>query len=257
MNVGIGIHKLWQAKARLLLCVVLATLAAILTVYKVSPSGISSRHFEMASALTHVLVDTPTSSIIDLHESTYTLADIQDRAVVIGNILANDPVEAAIAKKAGVPDSLLRIQAPLTPKQSQPQVNSQTARHVTDVLKSNNQYRLDIEANTTIPMLDIYAQTPTAASAAALANAAVYELKIYLAQMAATEHIPVRSQIHLDQIGRATGLVINPGVDWQVALLAFLLTFAAALAATTYGARVRAGWRHARLLEQRVAGSQG
>jgi hypothetical protein len=259
MNLGIAMRKLWKTKVRLAFCTGLGVLVAFLVVYKVtlSPLGAQPRQLEMASALTHVLVDTPTSSLIDLRDDAYTITDIQDRAVVIGNILANDPVEAAIAKRAGVPVSMLRIQAPLTPKQSEPQANGQTARHVTDILKSNDQYRLDVEANTTIPMLDIYAQTPSAASAGALANAAVYELKLYLNKMAATQNIPLNDQIRLDQIGLAQGTVINPSVAWQAALLGFVLTFAAALAATAYGTRVRAGWRHARLLEQRIASTQG
>ena len=59
-------------------------------------------------------------------------------------------------------------------------MDSENARHTSDILKSTDQYRINLKANATVPMLDIYAQTPTAESAAALANAAVDELKAYL-----------------------------------------------------------------------------
>jgi hypothetical protein len=99
-------------------------------------------------------------------------------------------------------------------------------------------------------MLDVYAQTPTAESAAALANAAVDELKAYQAALAARQNTPLKYQIRLDQLGRATGVVINSGVEWQVAFLAFVLTLGVSCATLTFLERVRAGWRHAALSER-------
>jgi hypothetical protein len=252
MGIGIRMRKLWRLKAGVLVSVVLALLAAVWSIDKISlfPPGLKPRSLAMATAVTHVLVDTPSSAMIDLREDTYSLIDLQDRAVVLGNVIANGSVEAGIAQRAHVPLELLRIQAPLTPAQASPQVNSQTARHVTDILKSNDQYRIDLEANTTVPMLDVYAQTPTAESAAALANATVDELKAYLAALAARQNTPLKYQIRLDQLGRATGVVITPGVKWQVAFLAFLLTLGVSCATLTFLARVWAGWRQEALSER-------
>ena len=171
----------------------------------------------MATATAHVIVDTPDSTMIDLRQDTYDITGLVNRAVVLGNIIASTPVELRIAQQARVPAELLRIQAPLTPHQASPPVNSATARHVTDIVKSTDQYRIEIDANPTVPMLDIYAQTPTAQSAAALANAAVDQLKAYLAGLATTQKTPSRDQIRVVQLGRATGTVINHGVEVQVA----------------------------------------
>ena len=114
---------------------------------------------------------------------------------------------------------------------------------MTDILKSNEQYRIAINANPTVPMLDIYAQTPTAESAAALANAAVDELKAYLAGLASSQATPAGDQIRIEQLGRATGTVINPGVRYQLALLVFIVTFLLACATTIFVSKIRAGWR--------------
>jgi hypothetical protein len=169
---------------------------------------------------------------------------------VLGNVIASSGVEARIAQRARIPRERLRIQAPLTPQQSAPPVDSQNARHVSDVMKSTNQYRITINANPTVPMLDIYAQTPTADSAAALANAAVDELQAYLAGVVARQRTPRKFEIRPVQLGRATGVVINGGVRWQAAILAFLLTFGISCATVTFLARVRAGWRQAALSER-------
>ena len=256
MGIGIRIRKLWQLKLGLGISLVLALLAAVWSIEKISltPPGLTPRSLEMATATTHVLVDTPDSIMTDLRQNTYSLTGLTNRAVVLGNVIASTSVEARIAQRAHVPAGLLRIQAPLTPQQASLPVNSQNARHVTDIVKSNDQYRIQINANPTVPMLDIYAQTPTAESAAALANAAVDELKAYLAGLATTQDTPAKDQIRLEQLDRATGVVINPGVQYQVALLAFILTFLASCAMVTFIARVRAGWRLAAPSE-RAAGA--
>ena len=105
-----------------------------------------------------------------------------------------------------------------------------------------------------VPILDIYAQTPTAKSAAALANATVDELKAYLAGLASSDATPANDQIRIEQLGRATGTVINPGVQYQVAVLAFIVTFLLACATTIFVSRIRAGWR-LEALSERTAGA--
>jgi hypothetical protein len=204
----------------------------------------------MATAVTHVLVDTPTSAMIDLRQDTYSVDGLKNRAVLLGNVIASSSVQAKIARRAHVPDELLRIQAPLTSQQASAPVDSENQRHTSDIFKSNNQYRVDIKVNPTVPMIDIYAQTPTAESAAALANASVDELKAYLAALAASQRTPPKDQIRPVQLGRATGVVINKGVKWQAAILAFLLTLGISCATVIFLARVRAGWREAALAER-------
>jgi hypothetical protein len=231
---------------------VLGLLAALWSIEKISlmPPGLSPRSLEMATAATHVVIDTPTSMMIDLRQDTYSIAGLRNRAVVLGNVIASTSVEAKIAQEANVPVDLLRIQAPLTPLQPLPPVDSQTARRVSDITKSMDQYRIEINANPTVPMLDIFAQTPTAKTAAALANAAVDQLKAYLRGLAAAQSTPAKAQVRVVQLGRATAIVINKGVQYQVALLVFMLTFVASCATVMFIANLRAGLRLAALSER-------
>ena len=94
-----------------------------------------------------------------------------------------------------------------------------------------------------MPILDVYAQAPNAKDAETLANAAVDGLRTYLADLAVTQQIPAKDQLRLLQLGRASGTVINGSVDWQVAILVFILTFSLACATTIFVARVRRGFR--------------
>lgn len=82
-----------------------------------------------------------------------------------------------------------------------------------------------------------------------MANAAVDELKAYLAGLASSQTTPANDQIRIEQLGRARGMVINPGVKYQVALLLFIVTFLLACATTIFISRIRAGWRVEELSE--------
>jgi hypothetical protein len=237
--------------------VVSALLAGLVAVWSVanislSPLHLTPRALEMATGATHVVVDTPRSSVLDLRQNTYSLEALTQRAVLLGNVMANGRVREAIAERAGVPVETLQVSAPLTPKQPRAQVGSANTKHTSDIFKSTDQYRISIQANPTVPVLDIYSQAPTARSAALLADASVSALSEYLASLAATQHIPPKDQIRLLQLGHARAHVINKGIDWQVAFLAFVLAFSLACATAIFFSRVRSGWRTARLAEQQA-----
>jgi hypothetical protein len=244
---GIRLRQLWRLRLGIVVSLLAASLVALWSVQHISlfPPGLKPRSLEMATASTHVVVDTPTSALVDLRQDTYSLEGLRNRSVLLGNVVASSRVKERIARKLDLPPESLRVQAPLTREQSAPPVDSENASHTSDILKSTDQYRLNIRANVSVPMLDIYAQSPTAESASILVNAAVDELRTYIAQLAAEESTPKRAQIQLIQLGRGHGVVINEGVRWQAALLAFLLTFGACAATVVFLDRVRKGWRAA------------
>jgi hypothetical protein len=249
MDFGVHLQRLWRMKAGLAVCLALALMAALVSLGNVSlfPPKLKARSLEMATASTHVVVDTPRSTLLDLRQDTYELEGLTQRAVLLGNVIANGPVRESIARQAKIPVEVLRIDAPLTAKQPRARVEAGNEKKASDILKSNDQYRLNIQANPTVPMLDIYAQTPDADSAEALANAAVSSLQAYLDNLAQTESTPETHQIRLVQLGTARGAVINEGVQWQVALLAFILTFALACATMIFFSRISRGWQMASL----------
>ncbi len=209
---------------------------------------------EIATASTHVVVDTPTSALIDLRQDAYKQELLRNRAVLLGNVIASTTVRRNIARRLQLPVQEVLVQAPLTREQTAPAIDSENARRTSDILKSTDEYRLNIKANPSVPVLDIYAQTPTAESASILVNAAVDELRAYLAERAAAEGTDERSQIQLIQLGRGRGVVINEGINWQVALLAFLITFTVCAGTVILIDRVREGWRLAALSESSASG---
>jgi hypothetical protein len=249
---GIRLRGLWQIRRWVIACAALALVVAVWSVAKVSlfPPRITSRSLEMATATTQVIVDTPQSTLVDVRQDTKGLEALTNRAVLLGNVMASPEVRADIARRAHVPFTALQVAPPLTPKQPRVLAEAGTERRTSDILKLNDQYRLNVQANPTVPFLKIYALTPTAESARALANAAVDGVRGYLANLATTTGTPTRNQIRVTQLGSARGEVIDKGIQWRVALLAFFLTFAVLCATVVWFGRVRQGWRLAALPDQ-------
>ncbi len=252
MKLGKRISELWRMRPLVAASAAFALVVAIWSVAHVSilPPRIESRSLEMATAATHVVVDKPRSTILDLREDTYSLEALRQRAVLLGNVVANGDVRDAIARHADVPSDELQIEPPLTPDQPRAVVASTDRKHATDLLASTDQYRLTIEANATVPVLDIYAQAPDAQSAALLANTAVHQLRAYLSELAVSQRTPESHQVRLLQLGRAEGEVINAGIDVQVAMLVFVIAFMIACATLIVVSRIRSGWQAETLRER-------
>jgi hypothetical protein len=252
MGFGIRLRTLWQLRVWVLGCLALSLLAAVWSVMQISlaPPSLASRAISMASATTQVVVDTPQSTLVDARTDTYNIDALTNRAVLVGNLMATPEVRAEIARLAHVPPALLQIQPPLTPKQPRVLAEDGHERHTTDIAKLNDEYRLVITANPTVPVLRIYAATGDERSAAALANAAVDATSKRLDQLARSSGTPNNDQIKLTQFGRAEGVVINEGASLRVAALAFLITFALSCASVLYVRRVREGWQLAELAER-------
>jgi hypothetical protein len=244
MQFGAHLHELWRLRLGLILSVSLALLVTLSVGYRISvlPPGLTPRAMEIGTASTHVLIDTPRSTVLDLRQPTDDLESLSNRAVLLGNVMASLPVRQYIAQRAGVAPDRIVATSPPTADFPRPIAGLGEEKHATDLLRSAEQYRIDIRANPTVPVLDVFAQGPTAQAAERLANAAVDGLRAYLADVARADGTPAASEVRLSQLGRADGAVINDGVRAQVLVLVFVLVLAVACAAVLFIARVRRGW---------------
>jgi hypothetical protein len=244
MRLGIYLRELWGHKLGLVLSAAVAALVATQIVYGVSlaPPGIGGNSLDVASASTHLIVDTPKSTVVDPLTDAYTIESLSNRALILGNVMASLPVRQYIARRTGIAAEQIRAEAPLTPEQPRALVDSAHAPHVSDILKRPDEYRLSIQADPVAPVLDIYAVAPGADAATKLADASVAGLRDYLASAAAKDRTPKLDQVRLEQLGRAAGGSIDKGAGVQIGILTFLLVFALACLGVLTLARVRRGW---------------
>jgi hypothetical protein len=243
MGLGRHLRELSRLRVGAAVSVGLALLAAVWSVAEISllPPRLQPRSLEMASAFTQVVVDTPKSAILDLRQGIEDIQSLKNRAVLVGNVMGSPPVRTHIARRAGVPADAVQVVTPRTPQAPRASATPGQKKGPSDLLRSTDQYRLDIQANPTVPVLDIYAQAPTAKGAERLADAAVDGLDDYLQDLAGSQ-TPEQTQVQLRQLGAARGAVLNDGVSFQVAILAFFGMFAVSSAVIVVIARVRRGW---------------
>ena len=238
------LRELSRLRLGLALSALLAVLAAVWSVASISffPPRLKSRSLEMATAYTQVMVDTPHSTLLDLRQNSDDIQNMANRALLVGSLTATQPVLAYIAQRAHVPASALEVQAPRDEANPRPRPVPGRSNGPTDLLRTTEQYRLDIQADPIVPFLDIYAQAPTASAAAELANGAVAGLADYVRAIGASQGTPQDLQVHLRQLGQARGTVINNGIQLQVAVLVFLAVFAGGCLVTVAISRIKRGW---------------
>jgi hypothetical protein len=245
MQFGKHLHELTRQRLGFALSILLAALVALSSGYRIglSPPSLHARSISIATASTQVLVDTPHTAVLDMRQNTNDFKGMSNRAVLIGNVMASLPVRDFIAARAHIAPQVIKAATPLTPAYPRPISGTGNEKKTSDLLKSTDEYRLNIQANPTVPMLEIYAQAPTAQAAAELANAAVDGMHDYLAQVAKSQGVGRQQQVRLQQLGRARGHVINGGARLQLVVLVFFFTFGLCAAAVLFIGRVRRGWK--------------
>jgi hypothetical protein len=246
MTLGRHLYDLWRLRKGLVISLCLAVLAAGYSAGKLSlfPPGVKPRPLTIAAASTSVLVDAPQSAL-SLVVNTQNIEGITNKALLVGNVMASPPVKTYIMREAHLPARIdLQIISPVTLDYPR-QLTSEGTKSPTDILKAPDQYRLLISANPTVPVLTIDSEAPSAAEAGRLANAAVAGMQDYLRDLGAQENLKPAQQVTLRQLGAAQGVVTNPGVNVEAALLTFFLVFVASAATTLWLARVREGWQRA------------
>lgn len=244
MQFGMRLRELWGLRAGVLASAVVGLIAAFWSVERISlsPLRVQPRSLETAAASTRVLVDTPQSLVLDLSVQINDINSITDRALLVTNVMASAPVRRYIARRSGVRTAALQVASPVTKEWPRALAQTGTKRSVTDILDSPDQYRLSLRSNPTVPLIDVYAQAPTSRAAEQLANGAVAGMQDYLRELGAKQAVPASGQVHLEQLGRAQGEVINDGASLKVAALSFLVAFAMSCLAALSLSRVRRGW---------------
>jgi hypothetical protein len=244
MQFGRVLHQLWRLKLGVLAAATFAALLALTSVYKLSlmPPSLHSRALEIGAASTYVLVDTPNSKVVDVRAQTSDFESLITRTNLLGNVMASPPVRAYIARRAGVPVSMIEAEAPATPDVPRSFTEPGNEKRASDILRATDKYRLSIEASPSVPILSVYAEAPTGDAAVKVANAAVSGLQDYLDDVARQQRLTSAQQVRLKQLGRASGGIINHSVKVQIGGLTFVVVFALACAALLGLRRIRSGW---------------
>jgi hypothetical protein len=239
---------LWKRRRLVALGALVATIAAILSIYTVSlfPPAVHNRTNVFATASTQLLVDTPDSAFADLANE---MTPLETRASVFARFLATPVALELIAREAKVPLDSIEAQGPYDI--NLPVINQEPTadKRSSQIIGEGALYRLRFENNPVLPIVAIFSQAPTEDGALALADAVPRALRTYVQQIQARQQTPPERRVVIRKLGNATGGTVNAGADVQIAALVFLVVFGGWCMLLIPAQTLARGWRQ--------AGSQG
>ena len=245
MDIVTILRELWRRRILVGLVAVAAVAVGILVAYRFSPlpPKLESRSYDVAVATARMFVDTPDSQVVDVSpKGSETLGM---RAGLLSTLMVEGSVKEAIAKRVGMPPSRLITTAESAPGSEGgpplPKPGPDDYVVSTRVVLNTVQEQL--------PIIEIEAQAPKAAAAAALANATVSGLSDYLDSKAASEQVADGRRLRVSGLGPAQVVEVHRGPQRSVVLVVALLAFVAGCALIVIVPRVARGWREAEASE--------
>lgn len=206
-----------------------AVVVVIATSYRVQlqPFSVEPDSAEYAAATTQVLVDFPGESA--LLSTRFPIEPLAARANVYARLAASPTIRTLIGADAGIDPAQIDVSGPYNPEGERVLREPTAERRAVQLRAEQLRYRLrfDTEPNEAVPIVLIYAQAPTVLAAERLADAGATGLSRFLTDVQEADGLEEAKRLRLEQIGNATGGVVNPGVDRQISILVFAATLLA------------------------------
>ena len=243
------LRQLWRNRLLVSVGLALALSIGIVIVYRVNiglPPTFESRQYEVGVASAELLVDSPSSQVVDLSGGRVAtdVHALSGRARLLANLMATSPLKDQIARRARVDPQTFTASvpslggpapppSPLAPSTKTPWSNS-----------------LTVSFNEELPIITAVGQAATPARAARISAAAVAQLGTYLKSVAATQNVPDANQLVISPLGRARSAVVQHGPSRILALAAVIVFLAAWCAGIVLVSRLARDWRQAAADEQ-------
>lgn len=240
MEFALILRELSKRRVALGIGVVIAVIAAILSVYRLESSGLAPRSLQYSSASTQVFVDTPSSVLGDLQPS---FEPLQARATVYANFMASPTFLALVGEKAGIPGDQIYAAGPVDPSVPRVVEEPTAVERNVEITGESTPYRLNFNDDPNLPTIGIYAQAPNTRQAVALANASAAALAQYVATLAKTGNTPPAQRVVIRQLGSASGGVVDGGISKAIAFMTFVGVFVLWCVLVLVGGRFAETWR--------------
>jgi len=240
MGLALAARELSKQRRWLLVGVLVAGVAATLSVYRLDGLKLKPRELQYSSASTQVLVDSTRSVLGDAAESLEPLAN---RAFVYANFMTSPAVLNVIGKHVGLSGEQIYAAGPVNPNEPRVVQEPTALKRNVQITGETKPYRLSFESQAQQPTIGIYSQAPTTDKAIALANAAAVGMQQYVANFEAANNTPAASRVTIRQLGPASGAVVNGGIRKSLAALTFVGVLLLWCVLILAAPRVRAVWR--------------
>ncbi len=243
MDIVTILRKLSQRRIYVAGVCVLAVLIGVAVAYQV-PS-FKSRRYETGLATAFILVDTPSSQVVDVSPrgSDTTAA----RASLLASLMIDGEIKSIIAQRAGLQPNQI---AATTSAAVNPASGSGAATAAGAPTSGPGEFAYTTEVPTDasgngLPIIQLGTQAPTPAGAVKLANAAIAGLGAYLSTKAVGEGIPDASRLQVTGMGAPQATLQTHGPAGTVVILAVIIVFLLGCAGILGVEALARGWRMA------------
>ncbi len=221
-TLSLQLRRLYRWLALGIVVGVVALIATNFRIVQLLPPSLEPHSAEFAAASTQVLVDFPGRSV--LLDTKNPVGPLAERANVYARLAVSPAILELIAEKAGIEPAQIDARGPYNPYAERIQREPTAERRASQLRAERQGYRLrfDTEQSNTVPIVLVYAQAPTVPAAERLADAGAAGLTRFVRTIQEAEGLADVKRLELRQLGRATGAIVNPGVDRQIAALVFI-----------------------------------
>lgn len=236
------IRRLWKHKILVFLVILLAVVAAVLSAYRITSSGLEKRSLSVSAASSQILVDSVPSALAQGVE-TSTFEALATRAKIYGQYLASLSARVEIAERAGVPVASLSTSGPFSTATGQINYSAESSgERASELLQEGAGNRLVFSAQEGVPIITVDSQAGDTDTAVALASASYATLRRYIKGLE-VEGKPLRHGVTVRQLGAPEGGTLGGSNDMMLMALAFLLTLGLGCAAILVIPGVVKRWR--------------
>jgi len=240
------LRDLWRLRQAVVVVALFALIVGFATMYKVAvPGKIESRRYEVGVATARILVDTPSSQVVEVAPKGSDSLGV--RANLLASLMVDGVVKAAIAHRAGLPPKRL---IGITEADSEPASVAVTPTRRDFVLKT----RVVTNAGgDQLPIIEISAQAPDRVAAARLGGAAVEGLRDYLDSRAARERIADVDRLQVTGLGAPQAVVEARGPSPLFAIVVAIGVFLLGCAGLISVLALTRSWLAASLEDEELA----
>jgi hypothetical protein len=230
--------QLWKRRVLVGVSALLAIVVGASLAYhvSVSPIGLEKKSLELGTASTTLLLDSRSSSVIDLAGD---LTPLSSRARSYAAVASSDPVIGALARDVHVPRSAIISDTSLDGQQN-------AAQREKSISQEQNVYRVAYIAVEAQPLLQVTTQAPSTAAAVKLANGSARALNQYVTARQDEQKVPDVRRVAVRQLGSAKGATINSNANIATAALGGAATFVALVLLILFSDRLRSDMRRRR-----------
>jgi hypothetical protein len=250
MEIALVLRELWARKLLIVVGVLIAAVAAILSVYRVQGTTLKARSLQYSSASTQLLVDAPASVLGDLKAE---FDPLDARALVYANFMASPAVLNIVGDQMGLQGDQIYAAGPVESLQPRTVQEPTALKRNVEITGEKIPYRLNFTDAPDLPTIGVNAQAPTTAQAIALANASVVGLQRYVTELQTTDKVPPASRVVIRQLGPASGGVVDGGISKSLAVLVFVGVLLLWCMLILLAGRFRDSWRASGVLQAGLA----